>query len=37
METDDACPTLENFTQALAGRRALSWHGAGGAWTFDWL
>jgi hypothetical protein len=35
--TDDACPTLENFTQALAGRRPLHWHGAGGAWTLEWL
>jgi hypothetical protein len=36
-QTDETCPALEDFTQALAGRRALNWHGAGGAWTFDWL
>jgi hypothetical protein len=35
--TDEACPTLEDFTQALSGRRALAWHGAGGAWAVDWL
>jgi hypothetical protein len=34
--TDDVCPTLENFTQALAERGPLRWHGAGGAWTLDW-
>ena len=33
---DDACPALEDFTQALAGRQALQWHGAGGAWTVNW-
>jgi hypothetical protein len=36
-QTDERCPTLEDFTEALAGRRTLNWHGAGGAWTFDWL
>ena len=34
---EDACPTLENFTQALTGRHALQWSGAGGTWTLDWL
>jgi len=34
---DDACPTLEDFTSALAGRHPLRWSGAGGAWTLDWL
>jgi len=33
---DDACPTSENFALALAERRALSWGGAGGAWTLEW-
>lgn len=32
-QTDEVCPTLENFTQALAGRRPLNWHGAGGLWA----
>jgi hypothetical protein len=35
-QTDEVCPTLENFTQALAGRRPLNWHGAGGAWVLEW-
>ena len=35
--TDDVCPTLENFTQALTGRHALQWQGAGGTWTLGWL
>jgi hypothetical protein len=34
---DTACPTLEQFAQALAERRALAWQGAGGAWTLAWL
>ena len=34
---ESACPTLENFTQALTGRNALQWSGAGGSWTLDWL
>lgn len=34
---DDACPTLEAFTRALAERRVLHWHGGGGAWRIDWL
>lgn len=33
---DAACPTLEDFTHALAERRPLSWLGAGGAWTLEW-
>jgi hypothetical protein len=33
---EDACPTLENFAQALTGRHALQWAGAGGTWTLDW-
>ncbi|HEX2861268.1 MAG TPA: hypothetical protein VHN79_06495 [Lacunisphaera sp.] len=32
----DASPGLEDFTQALAGRRALRWTGPGGTWTLDW-
>jgi hypothetical protein len=35
--TDDRCPTLENFAQALAERRALHWQGGGGAWGLEWL
>ena len=31
-----ACPTLEDFTHALAERRELHWHGGGGAWTLAW-
>jgi hypothetical protein len=34
---DEAGPTLENFTEALAGRRPLHWTGAGGTWTLEWL
>jgi hypothetical protein len=33
---DEACPTLESFTQALTGRHALQWAGAGGAWKLEW-
>ncbi len=33
---DEACPTLENFTQALTGCHPLHWQGAGGAWTVEW-
>ena len=33
---DEPCPSLEVFAQALAGRRALDWHGAGGAWSLAW-
>jgi hypothetical protein len=35
-QTDEACPTLENFAHALAGRSALNWRGAGGMWTLEW-
>ncbi len=34
---DDPCPTLENFTEALAGRSPRHWHGAGGAWALEWF
>jgi len=33
---DAACPTLENFSHALAERRPLHWHGAGGTWSLEW-
>jgi hypothetical protein len=33
---DDACPSLEEFTRALAGHGPLTWHGAGGLWAIDW-
>jgi hypothetical protein len=36
-ETDGACPTLAEFTQALAERRPLHWQGAGGTWSLTWL
>jgi hypothetical protein len=34
--TDRDCPTLEEFTTALAGREPLFWSGAGGTWSLDW-
>ncbi|MBI2497032.1 MAG: hypothetical protein HYV75_03610 [Opitutae bacterium] len=34
---DEACPALEDFAAALAGREPLGWRGAGGAWTLEWL
>jgi hypothetical protein len=34
---DDACPSLEEFTRALAEHDPLKWHGAGGLWAIDWL
>lgn len=34
---DEACPTLEGFTEALAWRRPLQWTGAGGAWAVEWF
>lgn len=37
LTNDDRCPTLEQFTQALAERRPLSWQGAGGTWSVAWL
>ena len=36
-DADAACPPLEEFAEALAERRALDWHGAGGAWRLAWL
>ncbi len=33
---DSACPALEQFTTALAGRQPLAWSGAGGRWSLDW-
>lgn len=35
-EADEACPTLEQFTTALAGRQPLLWSGGGGTWALDW-
>lgn len=34
--SDEPCPTLENFADALADRRALTWRGAGGTWQIAW-
>ncbi len=36
-QADEVCPSLENFTMALAARRRLLWHGAGGTWSLEWL
>lgn len=36
-ESDEVCPSLENFALALAERRPLSWRGAGGRWSLEWL
>ncbi len=33
---DESPPTLETWTQALAGRTPLAWTGAGGRWTLQW-
>jgi len=33
---DELCPTLEQFTTALAQRQALRWIGGGAAWTLEW-
>lgn len=33
---DEICPSLENFAHALAERRPLGWHGAGGTWRLGW-
>jgi len=33
---EEACPSLVNWTQTLATRRPLAWHGAGGRWSIDW-
>jgi hypothetical protein len=35
-DADEPCPTLENFTTALAERQALRWSGGGGTWTLEW-
>jgi hypothetical protein len=35
-DSDKPCPTLEIFARALAERRALHWHGGGGAWSLAW-
>jgi hypothetical protein len=32
----EACPTLPEFTAALAGRTPLGWLGAGGHWSLTW-
>jgi hypothetical protein len=34
---DEECPTLENFSVALAARQGLRWAGAGGAWALEWF
>jgi hypothetical protein len=33
---DDPCPSLAAFTDVLASRQPLSWHGAGGTWSLGW-
>jgi hypothetical protein len=33
---DDPCPSLEDFSHALAGRQPLSWSGSGGACSLRW-
>ncbi len=33
---DEAGPTLENFTEAIAARQPQRWTGAGGTWTLEW-
>lgn len=35
-QSDEICPSLECFMEALAGRHRLCWHGAGGAWALEW-
>jgi len=32
---DEVCPSLEDFALALAERRPLAWHGAGGDWRWE--
>ncbi|HWA27345.1 MAG TPA: hypothetical protein VG734_16950 [Lacunisphaera sp.] len=34
--SDDACPALAAWTQALAAKQPLAWHGAGGRWSLRW-
>ncbi len=36
VHADEPCPSLEEFALALSGRRALSWHNAGGTWGLEW-
>ena len=33
---DGPVPTLDDFARALAGKRPLQWHGAGGEWSVNW-
>ena len=33
---DEIPPTLEALAAALAEKRSLRWHGAGGAWSIEW-
>lgn len=33
---EEACPALADWTEALAARRSLQWHGAGGKWSVEW-
>jgi hypothetical protein len=33
---DEAGPALPEWAEALAARRPLDWHGAGGTWTLAW-
>jgi hypothetical protein len=34
---DEACPPLEDFARALAGRRTLGWCSDGGRWSLEWF
>lgn len=36
-ECEHPCPTLPEFAQALADRRARAWSGGTGAWSLTWL
>lgn len=36
VDVDGACPDLESFAVALAGRRPLAWRGADGTWKLAW-
>jgi len=36
LQPDGPCPTLENFTDALAAQHPLRWSGAGGDWELTW-
>jgi hypothetical protein len=33
---DEPCPSLAQWTDALAERHPLKWNGGGGAWTLEW-